>query len=126
MSKIHSKETKLEIIVRKFLFNHGFRYRKNDKRYPGKPDIVLPKYKSIIFVNGCFWHGHDCPAGKLPETRHEFWKDKITKNKLRDKKNIQQLQSDGWRVIVLWQCEIKNKKLLESTLSKLIKTLRSE
>ena len=123
MSQIHSKETKPEIIVRKFLFKHGYRYRKNDRRYSGKPDIVLPKYKTIIFVNGCFWHGHDCPAGKLPQTRHEFWKNKITKNKIRDFKNIKKLEADGWKVIVIWQCELKNKKLIKHTLEKLIKKL---
>lgn len=121
MSQVHSKETKPEIIVRKFLFKHGYRYRKNDKRYPGKPDIVLPKYKTVIFVNGCFWHGHDCPAGKLPKTRHEFWKNKITKNKIRDFRNIEKLETDGWKVIVIWQCELKNKKLIDHTLEKLIK-----
>ena len=86
MSKISGKETKPEILVRKFLFANGYRFRKNDKRYLGKPDIVLPKYKTIIFIHGCFWHGHNCLAGKLPETRKEFWKEKINGNIERDKK----------------------------------------
>lgn len=86
MSKISGKETKYEILVRKFLFEKGFRYRKNDKRLPGRPDIVLPKYKTIIFVHGCFWHGHYCKAAKLPETNKEFWENKINSNIERDKK----------------------------------------
>ena len=119
MSKISGKETKPEIQVRKFLFANGFRYRKNDKRYPGKPDIVLPKYKTIIFVHGCFWHGHDCPAGKLPASNKEFWQDKIGKTKQRDAKNIAKLEGQGWKVIVIWQCEIKNKKLRTAKLEEL-------
>jgi len=111
MSKISGTETKSEMLVRKYLFNKGFRYRKNDKRLPGKPDIVLPKYKTIIFVHGCFWHGHDCPAGKLPETNKKFWESKINSNIERDKKTQQELKNLGWKVIIVWQCELKNKKL---------------
>ena len=125
MSGISGKETKPEILVRKFLFANGFRYRKNDKRYPGKPDIVLPKYKTIIFIHGCFWHGHHCPAGKLPETRKEFWKNKINGNIERDKKNILELKKQGWNVIVIWQCELKNKTIKEKTLNELINTLHN-
>jgi DNA mismatch endonuclease (patch repair protein) len=106
MSKISGKETKPEIAVRKFLFSKGFRYRKNVKSLPGKPDIVLPKYKTIIFINGCFWHGHECKAAKLPETRKEFWLNKIESNIIRDKKNILELKKTGWHTIVIWQCEI--------------------
>ena len=87
MSKISSKDTKPEILVRKFLFSKGFRYRINVKTLPGKPDIVLPKYKTIIFVNGCFWHGHNCKKGKLPSSNTDFWKEKISNNKSRDAKN---------------------------------------
>ena len=126
MSKISGKETKPEILVRKFLFANGFRYRKNDKRYPGKPDIVLPKYKTVIFVHGCFWHGHNCPAGKLPETKKEFWKNKIQGNIERDKKNKIELEKKGWRVITIWQCELKNKKIQEKTLNNLINTLHNK
>ena len=111
MSKISGKETEPEILVRKFLFRKGFRYRKNDKRYPGTPDIVMPKYKTVIFVHGCFWHGHNCRAGKLPETRKEFWQNKIDANIARDKKNRQDLEKLGWKVLVIWQCELKNKKI---------------
>jgi DNA mismatch endonuclease (patch repair protein) len=125
MSNISGKETKPEILVRKFLFAHGFRYRKNDKRYPGKPDIVLPKYKTTIFINGCFWHGHNCQAGKLPETRKEFWKNKISGNIERDKKNKAALQKQGWKVIIIWQCELKNKKIGGKTLKRLVSTLHN-
>lgn len=125
MSKISGKDTKPEIIVRKFLFAHGFRYRKNDKRYLGKPDIVLPKYKTIVFIHGCFWHGHNCSAGKLPDTRKEFWKNKITKNIERDKKNKEMLEKDGWKVIVIWQCQLKNKTVREKTLNNLLKKIEN-
>ncbi len=125
MSKISGKETKPEILVRKFLFANGFRFRKNDKRYPGKPDIVLPKYKTVIFIHGCFWHGHNCKAGKLPKTRKEFWKEKINRNIERDKRNKIDLEKQGWKVITIWQCELKNKMILEKTLNNLIDTLHN-
>lgn len=125
MSKISGKETKPEILVRKFLFSKGFRFRKNDKRYPGKPDVLLPKYKTAIFVHGCFWHGHSCKAAKLPETRREFWEEKIEANKLRDFKNKKALEKLGWKVITIWQCELKNKRLLQATLSDLVQKIQS-
>jgi len=125
MSKISGRETKPEILVRKFLFANGFRYRKNDKRYPGKPDIVLPKYKTVIFINGCFWHGHNCPAGKLPAMRKEFWKNKIKGNIERDKKNKTELEKQGWQVITIWQCKLKNKGIREKTLNELVNTLHN-
>lgn len=126
MSKISGKETKPEIVVRRFLFSNGFRYRKNDKRYPGKPDIILPKYKTAIFIHGCFWHGHNCPAGKLPETRKEFWENKIYENVERDKNEQEQLKQLGWKIIVIWQCELKNKKIRDKTLNKLISSFPIE
>jgi len=117
MSKISGKETKPEILVRKYLFANGFRFRKNVKTLPGKPDIVLPKYKTIIFVHGCFWHGHkDCKKSKLPKTRKEFWENKIRGNIQRDKTNIEELKNQGWNVLVLWECELKNKELRERKL----------
>lgn len=119
MSRITGKDTRPEITVRKYLFTHGFRYRKNVEKLPGKPDIVLPKYKTIVFVNGCFWHGHkDCKKAVLPTTNFNFWKEKIDKNKERDKNNIAQLEKKGYHVIVIWQCELtaKNK---EQTLNNL-------
>lgn len=127
MSKISGKETKPEIIVRKHLFAQGFRFRKNDKRYPGKPDIVLPKYKTVVFVHGCFWHGHEnCKRSKLPETRKEFWSKKISSNVNRDKENIRVLTEQGWKVIVIWQCQLKNSKLIEETCTNLSKEIKSQ
>lgn len=119
MGKISGKETKPEILVRKFLFGQGFRYVKNDKRLPGKPDVVLPKYRTVIFVHGCFWHGHTCKAGKLPETRKEFWTKKIRDTVARDTNNQSELQKLGWKVIVVWQCELKNKKVRENRILQL-------
>lgn len=110
MSKVRQEGTKPEILIRRFLFSHGFRYRKNDKRYPGKPDIVLPKYRTMILVHGCFWHGHEnCKAATLPKTNTDFWKKKISENIARDQKNIETLREDGWNVITIWQCEIENR-----------------
>ena len=119
MSKISGKETKPEIIVRKYLFSKGFRFRKNDKRLPGKPDIVLSKYRTVIFVHGCFWHGHDCKAGKLPKTRKDFWNKKISDNRKRDFRNIMEMQEQGWRVIIVWECDLKNKSKFESRMRRL-------
>lgn len=117
MSRIKSSNTKPEEIVRKYLFSKGFRYRKNDKRYPGKPDIVLPKYRTIIFVNGCFWHGHEgCRYFVVPKTNTEFWVNKIETNKQRDSRKINDLQALGWRVITVWECQLKS-KTLNDTLS---------
>ena len=124
MSKISSKDTKPEILVRKFLFSKGFRYRINVKTLPGKPDIVLPKYKTIIFVNGCFWHGHDCKKGKLPSSNIDFWKNKIFKNKLRDNENQAQLALLSWKVIVIWQCEINKIDKKIETFNKLLENIR--
>lgn len=111
MSRIKGKNTKPEETVRKYLFSQGFRYRKNDKRLPGKPDIVLPKYKTIIFVNGCFWHKHEgCRYFAWPQNNAEFWKEKIESNVVRDKKQYEELQDAGWRVIIVWECELKKKR----------------
>lgn len=126
MSKISGKETKYEILVRKFLFEKGFRYRKNDKRLPGRPDIVLPKYKTIIFIHGCFWHGHHCKAGKLPETNKEFWENKINSNMERDKKNQYKLEKLGWKIIIIWQCKLKNKKVVTKKLKEIEEKIKDE
>jgi DNA mismatch endonuclease (patch repair protein) len=108
MSCIKGKGTKPEEIVRKYLFSQGFRYRKNDKRLPGTPDIVLPKYKTVIFVNGCFWHGHEgCKYFVWPQNNAEFWKNKIESNISRDRKKIKALEEQGWKVIIVWECELK-------------------
>jgi len=118
MSCITGKETKPEIIVRKYLFSQGFRYLKNDKRYPGKPDIVLPKHGTVVFVHGCFWHGHNCKKGSLPGTRREFWENKINGTKNRDIRNRKALEEKGWNVLTVWECELKSKQS-EELLNKL-------
>ena len=117
MSQIHGKDTKPEELVRKFLFSQGFRYRKNDARLPGKPDIVLPKYKTVIFVNGCFWHMHNCSRFAWPLSNKEYWIPKIQGNVERDHKNIELLAKLGWEVIVVWECELK-KSTFQDTMDK--------
>ena len=115
MSCIKGKGTKPEEIVRKYLFSRGFRYRKNDKRLPGTPDIVLPKYKTVIFVNGCFWHGHKgCKYFVWPKNNAEFWKKKIEDNISRDQKSIELLEAQGWSVIIIWECELKKVSIDET------------
>ena len=110
MAKIKQKNTEPEIIVRHFLYSKGFRYRINLKSLPGSPDIVLPKYKTVIFVHGCFWHGHTCKAGHLPTSNLDYWKLKKEKNIERDRKKNEELEMQGWNVIVVWQCEVKTLK----------------
>lgn len=108
MSRIKGKDTKIEVEVRKYLFSKGYRFRKNDKRYPGKPDIVLPKYHVAIFVHGCFWHRHEgCKDATIPKTRTEFWLEKFDKNVKNDQIKQEKLRELGWKVIVIWECEIK-------------------
>lgn len=111
MSQIKGKNTQPELLVRKFLFAAGFRYRLHDKKLPGKPDIILKKYKTVIFVNGCFWHGHEgCKYFKIPSTRTEWWTEKINKTKELDEKNKTLLLSSGWKVITIYGCELKKDK----------------
>ena len=124
MSQIHGKDTMPEELVRKFLFSQGFRYRKNDARLPGKPDIVLPKYKTVIFVNGCFWHKHEgCKYFVWPKNNAEFWKEKITGNVIRDQENYKNLCALGWRIITIWECELRPHNR-ESTLNRVLSELR--
>lgn len=112
MSNIPSKNTKPESILRKSLFRIGYRYRINYAKLPGKPDIVLPQYKTVIFVNGCFWHAHtQCKDAHLPKTNVEFWKNKIDSNIERDNRNVKQLKELGWHIIIVWECEIKKKNM---------------
>ncbi len=109
MSRIRSGDTKIEIMVRKYLFAHNFRYRKNDRRYPGTPDIVLPKYHTAIFVHGCFWHQHkNCKNATRPKTNTEFWNKKLERNILNDQKHLRELREQGWKVITIWECELEN------------------
>jgi len=113
MSRIRGSNTKLEVLVRKGLHARGLRYRLGGAKLPGRPDIVLPKYRTVVFVHGCFWHGHDCPLYRLPKTRPEFWADKIGKNRIRDLRVTAQLEAMGWRVLTVWECSLRGKTALE-------------
>ncbi len=125
MSRIKATETKPEILVRKFLFSQGFRYRKNVSNLPGKPDIVLKKYKTIIFVNGCFWHGHEnCRYFRLPKSNIDFWENKISGNKKRDAEIYKKLTDSGWNCITVWDCELK-KDRREETLKRLLNIIKN-
>ena len=126
MSNVRSKNTKPEIMVRKFLFANGYRYRVNRKGLPGKPDIVLPKYKTVVFINGCFWHGHhNCKYATIPSTNRDFWLAKINGNIERDKLTREKLSKLGWKVIYIWQCQLKPHEK-ETTLNQLISNLSNE
>lgn len=125
MSKVLAKNNKLEISVRKYLFSKGFRYRKNVEDMPGKPDIVLPKYKIIIFIHGCFWHGHEnCDAATLPTSNIEYWTNKVKSNVNRDLRNKQLLINSGWKIIIVWECELKSKNK-EQRFSRLLLEIRN-
>lgn len=125
MSHIRSKNSKPEEIVRKHLFSKGFRYRKNVAALPGTPDIVLPKYRTVVFVNGCFWHKHNCPRFVWPSTNQDYWKPKILRNIERDKKNSEELKALGWKVITVWECELK-KASRDERLDLLITEIRQD
>ncbi len=112
MSGIRSKNTRIEVSLRKALFAHGFRYRINDARLPGKPDIVLPRHRAVVFVNGCFWHGHDCALFRLPASNTDFWRTKIDTNRARDERACRDLVAQGWRVAVVWECALRGKSRL--------------
>ena len=117
MSRVKQKDTRPELVVRKLLHAMGFRYRLHVKDLPGRPDIVLPKYRSAIFVHGCFWHGHTCPRGRLPVTNAEFWREKIEGNVSRDAKQLSELRDLGYRTEVIWECEIRDLSGLADRLS---------
>lgn len=125
MSRIRSTNSKPEEIVRKYLFSKGFRYRKNVNKLPGCPDIVLPKYKTVIFVNGCFWHKHDCPRFVWPSSNQDYWIPKIQRNIERDRLNAAELQKKGWHIITVWECELK-KKNRELRLERLLSEITRE
>lgn len=108
MSRIKGKDTGIEVAVRKRLFSLGYRYRKNDNRLPGKPDIVFPKYKTVVFIHGCFWHMHsDCKIARIPKSNTDFWIDKLNHNVVKDQKTKETLENMGWKVITVWECEIE-------------------
>lgn len=126
MAAVKGKDTKPEMIVRKYLFSRGMRFRVQVRKLPGNPDIVLPKYKTVIFVNGCFWHGHeDCKYFRLPKSNVEFWKEKIGRNIERDRESMQALLDLGWKIIRVWECELRNKANREDTLNKIYKSITS-
>ncbi len=127
MSRVRSKNTKPEELVRKYLFSKGLRYRKNEKRLPGCPDIVLPKYKTVIFVHGCFWHRHEgCKYCTTPSSNVDFWLKKFKMNKERDLKVQKQLEDLGWRIIVIWECQIKKKSVREENLQTLFISIKNQ
>lgn len=114
MARIRSADTKPELTVRKYLFSKGLRYRKNDARYPGKPDLVFPKYRTAVFVNGCFWHQHEgCRRANIPKSRQDYWIPKLERTKRRDEENRRKLEEMGWNVITVWECELKEPQFLE-------------
>ena len=124
MSHIRSKSTRPEELIRKCLWRQGFRYLVNDKRLPGRPDIVLPKYRTVIFVHGCFWHGHkDCKFYTVPKTNTEFWMAKVTRNQERDQEVWRKLEAKGWSVIIVWECQLK-KAVLEETVNHVADEIR--
>jgi DNA mismatch endonuclease, patch repair protein len=126
MSAVHSKDTSIELLVRRYLWSNGIRYRLHPKNLPGKPDIVIPKWKIAIFVHGCFWHGHEnCSLGRLPKTRVEYWREKIEKNKIRDRHVIEKLEAEGWRCIVVWHCQLRTKIASEISLPDLLKKIKN-
>jgi DNA mismatch endonuclease (patch repair protein) len=129
MSGIRNRNTKPEILIRHALYAKGFRYRLHDRKLPGKPDIVLNKFKAVIFVHGCFWHGHDCHLFKVPSTRTSFWLDKIEENRVRDKRSLNELSKSGWRACVVWECIVKgkNKRLyLDDLIDELVGWITSD
>lgn len=126
MAAIKGKDTKPEMIVRKYLFSRGLRFRVQVRKLPGTPDIVLPKYKTAIFINGCFWHGHEgCKYFRLPKSNVDFWREKIERNIERDRESMQALFDLGWKVIRVWECELRNKANREETLNEIYNSITS-
>ena len=131
MSAVQAKNSKLESEIRKSLFAKGFRYRTHVRMLPGTPDIVLPKYNTVIFVHGCFWHYHGCTRSKIPETRREWWKNKLENNRKRDRRNLEELLNRGWRVVTIWECSVRisgtdREKSLDNVCLHIIRFLRSD
>ena len=127
MSGIRGTNTRPEIRIRQLLHKEGFRFRLHTSHLPGKPDIILPRFQAVVFVHGCFWHGHECHLFKWPQTRRTFWKEKITGNRKRDEEVFSMLASDGWRIMVIWECALKGPNRLKNgfLVSQLVQWLRS-
>lgn len=123
MSRIRGKDTGIEVLVRTGLHRLGLRYRLGGAGLPGRPDIVLPKHRSVVFVHGCFWHGHACPLFRLPKTRTEFWQAKVDANRLRDARNVADLEASGWRALVVWECQLRGRN--EDEITEVIEDLAS-
>lgn len=128
MSRIRGKNTKPELLLRRGLHRLGFRFRVHERKLPGKPDIVFPRYRAVIFVHGCFWHGHQCHLFKWPSTREDFWRNKIIRNREVDERNIKQLHELGWRICIVWECALKGKNRipLDEVLDTCARWLRSD
>ncbi len=122
MSRVKNKNTRPELLVRSILHRMGYRFRLHRRDLPGAPDIVLPRHRKVIFVHGCFWHGHDCPRGKRPSTRTEFWDAKLDVNIARDRANREALEKRGWKVMVVWECELKDPKAVREKLRRFLKS----
>lgn len=126
MSKIRGTSTAPEMCVRRYLHGQGLRYRLHSRDLPGRPDLVLPRYKVVIFVHGCFWHAHSCQMGRIPSTRTAFWKDKFETNKARDSRNIRKLRRLGWRVLTVWECGLSTQQSRNRSLPKLLSRIQNE
>lgn len=127
MASVKSSDTKPEMLVRRYLHAHGFRYGLHNRKLPGSPDIVLRKYKTVIFINGCFWHGHEgCKYYRLPKSNIEFWQTKIDRNRRRDIETIEALKTKGWRVITIWECELRSIAQRSETLIQLVKDIKGD
>lgn len=120
MSRIRSRDTKPEMLVRRFLHEKGFRFRLHVRDLPGRPDLVLPKYGAVVFVEGCFWHGHSCQKGRIPGTNPVFWQSKVAVNQARDKRNHRLLRREGWRVIRIWECQLARNRTRNVALARLV------
>lgn len=125
MRAVKGADTRIEIALRKALFARGLRYRLHAAELPGKPDLVFPKYRAVIFVHGCFWHGHDCARGsRVPKTNRAYWTAKIARNKVRDKENANRLKAQGWRVLVVWECAMKDVEAAAGRLARQVSGVR--
>ncbi len=125
MAAVHSKNTRTEMLVRHFLWSQGIRYRVHPKYLPGTPDIVIPKYKLVIFVNGCLWHGHEnCPRGRTPKTRKKYWLSKIETNKNRDRSIQRKLKAKGWKYLTIWECQLRTQRAAMTNLPKLLNQIK--
>lgn len=123
MSLIRSKDTKPEMLVRRALWAAGFRYRLHGKGLPGKPDLVFPAFRTVVYVHGCYWHGHACQKGRIPGQNNRFWREELSANRLRDKRNAKRLRRDGWSVITVWECSLSTARKMEAAICRLLDLL---